>query len=352
MPKRVRLTERRNRQAVDGSIPYPGNVNQPDRQFKKHNQYDNWEEVINHPLPDMRHDWQNDERDEIGFGIPEPWGESPTVASVKVAANKAVKLAYLLLGNKVAESIIEDQADDFMLLGPEAMDRTLARFAKTSELYAEDEEEDESKTASEEEAEETAEEKTASEEETSETEPVTAEDKGKEEEEKAAESIQEKKEEEAKEASEALAEEGAEDEGPVEDTGADEKEASDKSEEGESKEAAEKKAEDDDDDDDDDDDEDEGDSKEASETVSDMDIELTSTMDDGNVEDDSRLAGIFDDDIPEELPEPGAGKREASSKKQGIKSLGGQPKVAGDGGETQDISSIWADAPDVSQIFQ
>jgi hypothetical protein len=338
MPKRVRLTERRNRQAVDGSIPYPGNVNQPDRQFKKHDQYDNWEEVINHPLPDMRHDWKNDERDEIGFGIPEPWGESPTVASVKVAANKAVKLAYLLLGNKVAEGIIEDQANDFMLLGPEAMDRTLARFAQTGELYAQDEEEDD-------ESEDEGEEKTASE-------PVTAEDKGKEEEEKAAESIQEKKEEEAKkEASEALAEEAAEDEGAVEDSGASEVEASDKSEEGESKEAAEKTAEDDDDADEGDD---EGDAVEASEkTANDMDIELTSTMDDGaTVEEDSRLAGLFDDDIPEELPEPGAGNREASSKKQGIKSLGGgQPKVAS-GDQGADISSLWADAPDLSDLFQ
>jgi len=358
MPKRVRLTERRTKQAVDGSIPYPGNVNQPDRQFKKHDQYDNWEEVINHPLPDMRHDWKNDERDEIGFGIPEPWGESPTVASVKVAANKAVKLAYLLLGNKVAEELIEDQANDFMLLGPDAMDRTLARFSQTGELYAEEETTDEEPvTASEEEP--ASEEKTASDEEAAEetpAEPVTAEDKGKEEEEKAAETIQEDKEEEAKKASEELAEEGAEPETPVEDTGASEVEASEKSE---PKEAAadEKKAEDDDGDDDDaDDDDDEGDSKEASEApekaVNDMDIELTSTMDDGAVEADSRLAGLFDDDIPEELPEPGAGKREASEKK-GIKSLGGgQPKVASGDGGASDISSIWSDAPDVSDIFQ
>ena len=87
-----------------------------------------------------------------------------------------------------------------------------------------------------------------------------------------------------------------------------------------------------------------------------MDIELTSSMDDGALDGggaDIRIAGLFDDDIPAELPEPGAGRREASaSGKQGIKSLGGaQPRVASAGGAS-DISSIWADAPDVSSVFQ
>ena len=89
-----------------------------------------------------------------------------------------------------------------------------------------------------------------------------------------------------------------------------------------------------------------------------MDIELTSSMDDGALDGggaDIRIAGLFDDDIPAELPEPGAGRREASAngEKTGIKSLGGgQPRVASDGGAAGDISGLWQDAPDVSGVFQ
>ena len=133
--KRVRLTQRRRRKAVEDNTPYPGTANQPDRRFKPRAEYDNWEEVTNHPLPDMRHDWQSDERDDIGFGIPEAWGASPTSASVNVGAHKAVRLAILLLGEKTPEEVIEVQARDLMMLGPEIMDRTLERYASTAELY-------------------------------------------------------------------------------------------------------------------------------------------------------------------------------------------------------------------------
>ena len=62
-------------------------------------EYHTFEQQVNHELPDMRHEWKDDERDDIGFGVAEPWGESPkvpTVASVRVAANKAVRIAVLL----------------------------------------------------------------------------------------------------------------------------------------------------------------------------------------------------------------------------------------------------------------
>lgn len=351
MSNRVRLTARQTRRAVDDSIPYPGNVNQPDRKFKKHDQYDNFVQHVNHELPDMRHEWKNDKRDEIGFGIPEAWGQSPTVASVKVAANKAVKLAYLLLGNKVAESLIEDQANDFMLLGPAALDRSLGRFASTGELYAEDEEsKEETKEAAEEvKAEEKTEEKAAS---VKKAEDKVEEKKEEKAEEKAAsvkkaeDKVEEKTEEKAEEkkASEELAEEAAEASTKVEDTGASEVQASTKT-------AAPKKADDDEDEDDEEDDSEEETTEASSRSARDMDIELTSSMDDGAGVPDARLAGLFDDGIPAELPEPGAGKREASGKK-GIKSLGGgQPKVASGDGGASDISSLWADAPDVSDIF-
>lgn len=309
--KRVRLTAR-DREAVDGSIPYPGNVNQPDRQFKTDDQYSNYEHTLNHPTPDMRHEWKDDERDEIGFGIPEAWGSNVTASTVRVAANKAVKLSYLLLGNKVAEEVIEDQANDFMLLGPEALDRSLGRFASTGELYAEDDEDDDDD--SEEDSKEASEETKVAEEDSKED---------------------SKEEEDTKEASEEDAKVAEEDS----------KEDSKEEDEEDTKEASEedtKVAEEDSDDDDSEEEE----SKEAS---SSMDIELTSSEPEGEVEPDERLAGLFDDDIPAELPEPGAGRE--ASEKAGIKSLGGQPRVAGDGGDAKDISSIWQSAPDVSEIF-
>jgi hypothetical protein len=133
--KRVRLTQRT---AADGSIPYPGNVNQPGRTDPAWDQYHTFEQQVNHELPDMRTEWKNDSRDDIGFGIPE--ANAPTVASVRIAANKAVRIAVLLLGEKVADSVIEAQARDLMALNSEAMDRTLDRFAKTQKLYAGDDE--------------------------------------------------------------------------------------------------------------------------------------------------------------------------------------------------------------------
>ena len=330
---RKRMTQRR-KQAVDGSIPYPGNVNQPNRQFKRDDQYSNYQETLNHPIPDMRHEWQDDERDEIGFGIPEGWDSQPKQAAVRIAANKAVKLAYYLLGNKVSEDIIEDQAVDLIAMGPEALDRSLARFAETGDLYAEDDEdtdddEEASKDAS------TEESKEASAEESKES-------KVAEEESKVAEEESESDDKEEKEAS---AEESkvAEDD----DSDDDDKEEKEASAEEESKEASaeeSKVAEDDDSDDDDDD----SDSKEASEEVkASDDFELSGLYTDESSEADPRLAGLFEDDIPEELPQ----SREASEK-EGVKTLGGgQPRVAGNAGEAQDLSNIWGDAPDITGVF-
>ena len=378
--KRIRLTDRR-RQAVDGTIPYPGTVNQPDRQFKQQAQYDNWKEVINHPLPDMRTEWKENPRDDIGFGIPKAGGDTqPTVASVHVAADKAVRASVLLLGEKVAESIIEEQARDFMLMGGEALDRTLTRFSGTQELYAGDDE-DEDDDAKE-----------------------AADDSDDEEVTEAADDSDD--EEDAKEASTELAvaasgapvvipaqpaESTGSQEGKQKGASAEDKFAADVQakiaelkatedarsanleaynrkvmEAAKQQFAGDSKEEDDN-------------SKEATvatpapavaapvaQTAGDiqfervagpneMDIELTASMDseirpDSNA--DAMLASLFDDGTPTELPEPGMGRREASVK-QGITSLGGQPKVASAhfASGQADISSIWDSAPDVSEIF-
>jgi hypothetical protein len=308
MSKRVRLTQR-SRQGADGSVPYPGNVNQPDRTDPAWDEYHTFEQQVNHELPDMRHEWKEDQRDDIGFGVPEsvknpgaaPIGEAksapaPTMASVRVAANKAVKLAVLLLGEKVPEKVIEQQARDFLHLGSEAMDRTLARFANTQKFYAADEEEGE------EEAEVTGSKALA--EKGSEVPPALQTPANPQEADKAAKS---KKAEEAAPVAPAA---------PVE----------------EKKEAAKKTS------------------------ATDMDVELQGADDEiaPDPEADAKLASLFQaDDLPVEDEEAEVVEAKAkTAKKAGVTRLGGQPKVAAEGGESVELSSLWASAPDVNELFK
>lgn len=369
MSKRIRLTDRR-RQAVDGSVPYPGTVNQPERQFKEHGQYDNWVEVVNHPLPDMRHEWKREQtpegRNEIGFGIPEPYGiqpfgitepygTQPTIASINIAANKSVRAAILLLGEKVAEDLIEEQARDFMLMGGEALDRTLARFTATENIYRvaedDDDEGDEGDEGDDDEGDEGEVKEASTELAVSDDDnPTPAEQTGSQEGKHKGASQQFDADVQAK-----IAELKAEVEAQAANREAYNKrvmEAAKKALAGDSEDGNE---------------DEEGEEKEASQAVlagninipervagpNEMDIELQGTMDSEirpDTEADAMLAGLFDDGTPAELPEPGQG-REASAK-QGINSLGGQPKVASaNGGAPADISSIWDSAPDVSEIF-
>jgi acid soluble protein 1 len=296
MPKRVRLTQR-TRQAVESPPLFPGDVGNENRPYKEMDKYDNWQEVVNHPLPDMRTEWKDNPRNEEGFGIPK--SGPPTVASVKMAASKAVRLAVLLLGDKTDEAIIENQARDFIGLSDEAMDRTLARFAETFELY------EEQKEAAEEKPEAAAEEILAQE--TSEEEPKEA-----------AEETPEKTEETPKES--------ADEEAKTEDAP---KEAA---------EAAEEKT--------------EVVAEEPVKQMGEMDIELTSAMPDepeANPEEDAKLAQLFaDPNLPTEKSEDSTPVEAAE--KQGVKKLGGQPKVASTDAPT-DLSQLWKSAPDVSEAF-
>lgn len=304
MKRRVRITERlarRNRDAVDGPPydAYPGTVNQTDREFRDREEYDNWEEVVNHPYPDMRDEWKEDSRDDIGFGDPEenpPVGnerlvdeksgvKQVTKASIRVAASKAVKLAVLLLGDKVSEKIIEAQARDFMRLGNEGLDSSLSRFSKTADIYAEEEKEEE------EEIEEEEEKKAAEEEEKVE---------------------EEEDSEEEKEASENLIDD--EDNKPSEDNV----------------------------------------------KTSELDIELTQASD-GEVEEDAEadklLASIYsaeDEDADDSEAEEDADEESCkASAKRGAKSLGGQPKVAsGNNGPLKSLTDLWESAPDITEVFE
>lgn len=377
---RVRLTAR-GRSAAD-QTPYPGNVNQPDRNDPAWDQYHTFEQKVNHELPDMRHQWQDDSRDGIGFGVPEAWGKSPTVASVRVAANKAVRMAVLLLGDKVSDEVIEAQAKDLMAMGHVAMDRTLQRFADTQKLYAEEAEKVEEKVEEKKAAEkvedkpaEKVEEKTAASEAqfTPKIEKpgaeVKAADEKKEEPKEDLKAmvtaavrealsaampefiqkkIDEKKEDEK--AAKKGADESVEKKDEKACKAADEKPADEKKEEVKAADESEKK------------DETVVEEKKASaepkKAMGEFDIELQSSMEDepaADPEADERLASLFDGDGLAAAHAATAGnsthKVEASQKKVGISKLGGQPRVASTSGAGVDISSIWATAPDVSDVF-
>jgi len=401
--------------AADMSIPYPGNVNQPDRKDPAWDQYHTFEQQVNHELPDMRHEWQDNPRDEIGFGIPKK--SDLTVASVRVAANKAVRIAVLLLGEKVKDAAIEEQARDFMAMSGDSMDRTLARFTATQKLYAEDDEKDEEKKAA---KEDDKDEKKAADEKDEEKKAAKEDDKDekkaadeKDEEKKAAKeddkedkkAADEKKDEEKKAAKEddkedkkaslikvlqaALEDLKKDDEKKASDDLAkgkdavaakeddkDEKKAADEKKDEEKKDAAkeddkdEKKAADEK--------KDEEkkaakeDDKDEKKAADEKDEEKKAAKEDDK---DEKKAGMNDLDIEmtgadegELAPDAEADsmlaslfaadeapaeevKEEKAAKKAGIKKLGGQPKVASTSNLTTDISSIWNSAPDVSDVF-
>ena len=331
MSNRIRLTQRR---ATDNTVKppaYPGNVNQPDRTDPAYDAYHTFEPTLNHWTPDMRHEWKDDERDEIGFGIPQgvkekgaPVGDGgalvgvpnpdnipgkgqggmPQMAASRVAANKAVKLAVLLLGEKVEEDVIEEQARDFLRLGSEAMDRTLGRFASTQKFYADDDDDDacaSKKADSKDLAEEMAPEKAAKSKKADSTELAESDDEVP----------------------------------PAIKTPADPQVVD--------KQAAAKKS------------ADEAEDK----TPESMDIELQSSDVDEPEEDaeaDAKLARIFegnDGSSPEDEDAEPVVAKSKTAKKNGITRLGGQPKVASDAGsDPKDLSNLWASAPDVSEVFR
>ena len=318
MSNRVRLTAASV--SASDQTPYPGNVNQPDRKDPKWDEYHTFEQKVNHELPDMRHDWQNDERDDIGFGVPEAWGKQPTVASVRVAANKAVRVATLLLGDKVADTVIEAQATDFMAMSPKAMDRTLQRFADTQALYKAAEEKPADEKAEEKKEEKPADEKKAADEKLPDFIKEKIEDK------------KEDKPAEEKKAGEAEFLPKIEKPG-AEVKAADEKPADDKAEE----KVEEKKA------------------STTGKVAGEFDIELTGSMDDeveADPEADERLASLFDDPSMVAVQETSGRKTEASQKKTGITKLGGQPRVASAEGSGVELSSLWKTAPDVNEAFR
>jgi hypothetical protein len=389
MGNRIRLTDSRRRASDD--TPYSGTVNQ-DRKFVESDKYNTFEQTVNYELPDMRTDWRNDSRDEIGFPIAEEHpqvgieDEGQKIASysqLRQAASKAVKLSMLLLGNKVPDKMIEAQAQDFMRLGSEAIERSLDRFAKTEEMYAAEEDEDDKeetpvakKGAEEDKPAEDGEKKEAGEKkdlppeflENIQKNKDKAEDKkeeapkakkGAEEEEKKDEPVAKKGAEDDKEEDkkdEPVAKKSAEDdkeETPVAKKGAEE---DDKEEAPKAKKSS--------------DDEDEDDETFAKKGMVELDIDMTAGEEEdeeGDAAAQKVLSSLFeevkrqgaksskasDEDAEDEAKEeePKARSASASAKARGAQKLGGQPRVASENMSVNDISKIWGTTPDVSDLF-
>ena len=121
---RVRLTKRASRSRVaDSATPQTAIDLGKNRTYHEIDEYHTFEQSVNHELPDMRHDWKNNPREETGHGIPK-------IAKVYMAAKKATKLASLFLGNNASAELVEKQARAFMRMGDKALTASLNLYAE------------------------------------------------------------------------------------------------------------------------------------------------------------------------------------------------------------------------------
>ena len=144
MSKRIRLTARlamNNKRVAESQEDglFPGDVGNEERKknYRKIDEYHTFKQTVNHELPDMRHDWQDNPRDEVGMGIPKT-----AKSTIVTATANATKLAYFLLGEKASNDMIEAQARDFLRLGSDRLNAAVERFAETVDLYEDEEDEE------------------------------------------------------------------------------------------------------------------------------------------------------------------------------------------------------------------
>lgn len=126
--KRVRLTSRNRKAESQADGLFPGDVGNMERSknYHKMDDYHKFEQTVNHELPDMRHEWKEDKRDENNIPVPK-------VASLYAAAQNAIKLSMMLLGDKAPQKTIEAQARDFMKLGNKKLVASMNRWLETEE---------------------------------------------------------------------------------------------------------------------------------------------------------------------------------------------------------------------------
>lgn len=123
---RKRLTARNVRAESQADGLFPGDIGNMERSKNYHDpsEYSNYDWQAGWDVPDPNAPKINDERDEIGFGIPK-------TADVYQTAKAAAILAQMYLGDEAPEEAIEDQARDFMKLGHRRILASIRRWKAT-----------------------------------------------------------------------------------------------------------------------------------------------------------------------------------------------------------------------------
>lgn len=125
---RIRLTQRMKKAESQADGLFPGDVGNEERSKNYHDmdEYSTFEHTVNHELPDMRHEWKEDKRDENNIPVPK-------VAALYAAAQNAIKLSMMFLGDNAPQKMIEAQAKDFMKLGNSRLVASMNRWIETED---------------------------------------------------------------------------------------------------------------------------------------------------------------------------------------------------------------------------
>ena len=125
---RVRLTQRMKKAESQADGLFPGDVGNMERSknYRDMDKYHTFEQSVNYELPDMRHEWKEDKRDENNIPVPK-------VAELYAAAQNAIKLSMMFLGDNAPQKMVQAQARDFMKLGNSRLVASINRWIETEE---------------------------------------------------------------------------------------------------------------------------------------------------------------------------------------------------------------------------
>lgn len=133
---RQRLTWRAKEAGHDKKAD-PNSLGRPDRQNPPVEKYMNYDFSVNHPYPDLRHQWQTDKRDVTGHPAPLEEYNAKTAAYLTKKAQVALKLAEADLP-KASEDEQVAQALDYMGMTDEALISTFERRMEEEEEVVEE----------------------------------------------------------------------------------------------------------------------------------------------------------------------------------------------------------------------
>jgi len=133
---RQRLTWRAKEAGHDKKAD-PNSLGRPDRQNPPVEKYMNYDFSVNHPYPDLRHQWQTDKRDVTGHPAPLEEYNAKTAAYLTKKAQVALKLAESNLP-KASEEEQVAQALDYMGMTDEALISTFERRMEEEEEVVEE----------------------------------------------------------------------------------------------------------------------------------------------------------------------------------------------------------------------